>query len=257
MSHNHTQQRFPSRSSAHSTATHTDFQTEGGDTIVQLSGVYKDFTQGSETIHALQPTDFSAHRGEFIALIGPSGSGKSTMLTIIGGLQQPSGGNVQIAGHELGDMTDKQRANMRLHTVGFVLQSANLVPYLTVNQQLELFDRAAGLSDTTGHTQADRDKLLASLGIEQLKDKYEASLSGGQKQRAAIARALYGQPAVIVADEPTAALDTKKAYEVTALLREQARAHNTCIIMVTHDERLIDQVDTVYRMEDGMLSRQD
>lgn len=254
MSDSHTRRHFPTRSAARPTSTHTDSQTEGGETIVELAGVYKDFTQGSETIHALQPTDFSGHRGEFIALIGPSGSGKSTMLTIIGGLQQPSGGQVRIAGQDLSSMSDKQRADMRLHTVGFVLQSANLVPYLTVNQQLELFDRAARTGGKDGHTQADRDALLQSLGIEKLKHKYEAALSGGEKQRAAIARALYGQPAVIVADEPTAALDSKKAYEVAALLREQARTHNTCIIMVTHDERLIDQVDTVYRMEDGVLS---
>ncbi|OKL46740.1 hemin ABC transporter ATP-binding protein [Boudabousia marimammalium] len=223
--------------------------------IVKLDGVYKDFQQGSETIHALQPTDFQAREGEFIALIGPSGSGKSTMLTIIGGLQKPSGGTVQVGGQNLADLNESERAKVRLKTIGFVLQSSNLVPYLTVNEQLTLFDRAAKTRDTEGHTQADRDKLLASLGIEKLKDKHRSSLSGGEAQRAAIARALYGRPAVILADEPTASLDSKKAHEVAALLREQARAFNTCIIMVTHDERLINQVDTVYRMEDGVLQR--
>lgn len=223
--------------------------------IVKLEDVYKDFTQGDETIHALKKTNFEAHEGEFIALIGPSGSGKSTMLTIIGGLQTPSGGTVQVGGQDITNMTDKQRASARLDKIGFILQSSNLVPFLTVNEQLDLYDRVTKQRGADGHTQADRDQLFDSLGILKLKNKYKTDLSGGEMQRAAIARALYAKPSVILADEPTAALDSKKAFAVADLLRDQARNHNTCIIMVTHDERLIDHVDAVYRMEDGELSR--
>ncbi|MFW0184630.1 ABC transporter ATP-binding protein [Rothia sp. CCM 9418] len=224
--------------------------------IIQLKDVYKTFTQGDETIYALNSTNFTARRGEFIALLGPSGSGKSTLLTLIGGLQQPTGGSIHIDGTELNSLNEKERAHTRLKTIGFVLQSSNLIPYLTVNDQLTLFDRIAKTRNTAGYTQADKDELLETLGILHIKNKYETKLSGGEKQRAAIARALYAQPAVILADEPTAALDTKKAYEVAALLKEQAQEHNTCIIMVTHDERLTQHVDTVYRMEDGILNRE-
>ncbi|WP_331203661.1 ABC transporter ATP-binding protein [Boudabousia liubingyangii] len=229
--------------------------SEKGEIIVEMKGIYKDFTQGDETIHALKPTDFTARKGEFIALIGPSGSGKSTMLTIIGGLQTPTGGTIKVGGRDLSELSDKQRAKARLDEIGFILQSANLVPFLTVNEQLDLYDRVAKTKNQPGHTQKDRDELFESLGILKLKNKYKSDLSGGEKQRAAIARALYATPSVILADEPTAALDSKKAFAVAELLREQAKVHDTCIIMVTHDERLIDHVDAVYRMEDGELTK--
>ncbi|AOZ72027.1 hemin ABC transporter ATP-binding protein [Boudabousia tangfeifanii] len=223
--------------------------------IIEMKDVYKDFTQGEETIHALRKTNFTAEAGEFIALIGPSGSGKSTMLTILGGLQAPTGGTVRIGDKDLTNLSDRQRAKTRLTTIGFILQSANLVPYLTVNDQLELFDRVAKTKGKEGHTQKDRDELFDSLGILKLKNKYKSDLSGGEKQRAAIARALYAKPDVILADEPTAALDSKRAFEVAELLHDQAKTRGTCIIMVTHDERLIEHVDSVYRMEDGVLTK--
>ena len=218
--------------------------------IAETHDVYKDFVQGDETIHALKPTNFAAEPGQFIALIGPSGSGKSTLLTLLGGLQAPTGGSVFVDGKDLASMDDKERSRTRLRSIGFILQSANLVPFLTVNQQLELHDRAAG---NGGARQKDRDELLDSLGILKLAKKYPRELSGGEQQRAAIARALYGSPALILADEPTAALDTSRAFDVADLLREQARSRNTAIIMVTHDERLVEHVDRVLHIADGAL----
>ncbi|WP_188042548.1 ABC transporter ATP-binding protein [Changpingibacter yushuensis] len=218
--------------------------------IAETHGVYKDFVQGDETIHALKPTNFAAEPGQFIALIGPSGSGKSTLLTLLGGLQAPTGGSVFVDGKDLASMDDKERSGTRLRSIGFILQSANLVPFLTVNQQLELHDRAA---ENRGARQKDRDELLDSLGILKLAKKYPRELSGGEQQRAAIARALYGSPALILADEPTAALDTSRAFDVADLLREQARSRNTAIIMVTHDERLVEHVDRVLHIADGAL----
>ncbi|MBV7363214.1 ABC transporter ATP-binding protein [Actinomycetaceae bacterium TAE3-ERU4] len=230
--------------------------TRNEEPIIKLRGVYKDFQQGKETIHALASTDFTAYRGEFIALLGPSGSGKSTLLTIMGGLQQPTGGSVNVGGRDFTSLGSRQLAAARLNEIGFILQSSNLVPFLTVNEQLDLYDRVAKLRHQPGHTQADRDELFTSLGILDAKNQYGSELSGGQLQRAAIARALYAQPSMILADEPTASLDSKKAFAVADLLREQAKSCNTCIIMVTHDERLVDHVDSIYRMEDGHLQRE-
>lgn len=221
--------------------------------IVETQEVSKEFTQGDETIQALKPTSFSAEAGEFIALIGPSGSGKSTLLTLLGGLQRPTAGSIHIGGRDLTKMNDKERTRTRLNSIGFILQTSNLVPFLSVNQQLELFDRAAG---RTQPSQSERDELLDSLGIVKLAKKFPRELSGGEQQRAAIARALYAKPSLILADEPTAALDTRRTFDVANLLREQARAHNTAIIMVTHDERLTEHVDRVCRIEDGVLTEE-
>ena len=216
---------------------------------IELKNVKKSFKDGDETIEALKETNFSVDKGEFVAIIGPSGSGKSTLLTIAGGLQSPSYGEIWINGRALNEKKEKARAKVRFEEIGFILQASNLVPFLTVKKQLQLVDKV----NKAKENRAGLD-LLKRLGLEKLVDKYPEELSGGERQRVAIVRALYNDPTIILADEPTASLDTEKAYEVVKILAKEAKEKNKATIMVTHDLRLVDYCDKVYLMEDGRLS---
>ncbi len=216
---------------------------------IELKNVKKSFKDGDETIEALKETNFSVDKGEFVAIIGPSGSGKSTLLTIAGGLQSPSSGEIWINGRALNKKKEKARAKVRFEEIGFILQASNLVPFLTVKKQLQLVDKV----NKAKENRAGLD-LLKRLGLEKLVDKYPEELSGGERQRVAIVRALYNDPTIILADEPTASLDTEKAYEVVKILAKEAKEKNKATIMVTHDLRLVDYCDKVYLMEDGRLS---
>ena len=216
---------------------------------IELKNVKKNFKDGDETIEALKETNFSVDKGEFVAIIGPSGSGKSTLLTIAGGLQSPSSGEIWINGQTLSEKKEKARAKVRFEEIGFILQASNLVPFLTVKKQLELVDKV-----TKGKNNKSGLDLLSRLGLDKLIDKYPDELSGGERQRVAIVRALYNDPSIILADEPTASLDTEKAYEVVKILVKEAKEKNKARIMVTHDLRLVDFCDKVYLMQDGSLS---
>ena len=216
---------------------------------IELKNVKKNFKDGDETIEALKETNFSVDKGEFVAIIGPSGSGKSTLLTIAGGLQSPSSGEIWINGQTLSEKKEKARAKVRFEEIGFILQASNLVPFLTVKKQLELVDKV-----TKGKNNKSGLDLLSRLGLDKLIDKYPDELSGGERQRVAIVRALYNDPSIILADEPTASLDTEKAYEVVKILAKEAKEKNKETIMVTHDLRLVDFCDKVYLMQDGSLS---
>ncbi|MEC6747489.1 ABC transporter ATP-binding protein [Marinilactibacillus sp. XAAS-LB27] len=219
---------------------------------IELNQVSKSFRDGSKTIEALKETNFSVEPGEFVAIIGPSGSGKSTFLTIIGGLQQPSEGKVMIANEKFSELKEKERAKRRFKEIGFILQASNLVPFLTVKEQLMLVNKVekSTINSDRIHT------LLEELDIIDLADKYPGDLSGGERQRAAIARALYHDPTVILADEPTASLDTSRAFEVVEILARETKNKKKATIMVTHDERLTEYCDSVYVMKDGVLERQ-
>lgn len=219
---------------------------------IELKQVSKSFRDGSKTIEALKETNFSVEPGEFVAIIGPSGSGKSTFLTIIGGLQQPSEGSVMIANEKFSELKEKERAKRRFKEIGFILQASNLVPFLTVKEQLMLVNKVekSSINSDRIHT------LLEELDIMDLADKYPGDLSGGERQRAAIARALYHDPTVILADEPTASLDTSRAFEVVEILARETKNKKKATIMVTHDERLTEYCDSVYVMKDGVLERQ-
>lgn len=217
--------------------------------LIEVDGVSKSFMDGTKQIQALKKTSFSVEQGEFVALIGPSGSGKSTLLTIIGGLQQPDEGKVLIQDKKFSEVDDKERTQLRFDELGFILQASNLIPFLTVQNQLHLVDKIN--KEKTDPTYVN--DLLKQLGIEELANKYPGDLSGGEKQRVAIARALYHDPSVILADEPTASLDSERAFEVVEILAESTKRNNKATIMVTHDERLVGYCDKVYRMVDGVL----
>ncbi|MDC2815604.1 ABC transporter ATP-binding protein [Leuconostoc suionicum] len=220
---------------------------------LEFENVSKKYGTGTSEFLALDNVNFSADSRQLILVVGPSGSGKTTFLTIAGGLQSPTAGTVKINDEIIGELSKKEQSDLRLNTVGFILQSYNLVPYLTVNEQFELVDRVKKqhLSHEEFRT------VLKTLAIEDLGAKYPNELSGGQRQRVAIARALYADPEYILADEPTASLDTARVKEVMSLLRELAHKNDKTIIVVTHDLRLKEEVDKVYQIIDGKMSKID
>ena len=221
--------------------------------VLEFKKVTKSYKDGNNEIEALKETNFKIEEGQFIAIIGPSGSGKSTFLTLAGGLQTPSKGQIIINGKDYTNLSEKERAKLRFNDIGFVLQASNLVPFLTAKQQLELVDR---INKNNKQTIQDKHALFKELGIEYLENKLPKDLSGGERQRLAIARALYNDPAIILADEPTASLDSDRAFEVVDLLSKECREKNKSIIMVTHDNRMIEKCDHVYRMKDGILTKE-
>ena len=221
--------------------------------VLEFINVTKSYQDGNKEIEALKETNFKIEEGQFIAIIGPSGSGKSTFLTLAGGLQTPSKGQIIINGKDYTNLSEKERSKLRFNDIGFVLQASNLVPFLTAKQQLELVDR---INKQKRQKLQDQKSLFKELGIDHLENKLPKDLSGGERQRLAIARALYNNPAIILADEPTASLDSDRAFEVVDLLSKECREKNKSIIMVTHDNRMIEKCDHVYRMKDGILTKE-
>ncbi|WP_455419748.1 ABC transporter ATP-binding protein [Limosilactobacillus fermentum] len=222
-------------------------------TAIELRNIEKYYGQGIARVHVLSDVNFKAELGKLNLVIGPSGSGKSTFLTIAGGLQQPSEGQVLIDGQEISALSGKQRDRLRLDKIGFVLQSYNLLPYLTVGDQFALVDRMRHGNLSKGEL----GDLLKDLGIEKLIHKYPGELSGGQNQRVAIARALYTDPQIILADEPTAALDSDRVKVVGQLFSDLAVKHNKAVVVVTHDLRLREFADQVYTIVDGQMAKEE
>lgn len=221
--------------------------------VLEFKNVTRSYQDGNKEIEALKETNFKIEAGQFIAIIGPSGSGKSTFLTLAGGLQTPSKGQIIINGKDYTNLSEKERSKLRFNDIGFVLQASNLVPFLTAKQQLELVDR---INKKKRQTLQDQKSLFKELGIDHLENKLPKDLSGGERQRLAIARALYNNPVIILADEPTASLDSDRAFEVVDLLSKECKEKNKSIIMVTHDNRMIEKCDHVYRMKDGILTKE-
>ena len=221
--------------------------------VLEFKNVTKSYQDGNKEIEALKETNFKIEEGQFIAIIVPSGWGKSTFLTLAGGLQTPCKGQIIINGKDYTNLSEKERSKLRFNDIGFVLQASNLVPFLTAKQQLELVDR---INKKRKKTLQDQESLFKELGIDHLENKLPKDLSGGERQRLAIARALYNNPAIILADEPTASLDSDRAFEVVDLLSKECKEKNKSIIMVTHDNRMIEKCDHVYRMKDGILTKE-
>lgn len=220
--------------------------------IVRFEKVKKTFQDGNETIEALKESSFSINAGELIAIIGPSGSGKSTLLTMMGGLQQPSSGKIFFNGEDITSMGEKDRNNLRFDKIGFVLQASNLVPYLSIEEQFELVDKFKKKKFNKEKAK----ELMEKFDIQKRKNQYPGDLSGGERQRAAIARALYPEPSLILADEPTASLDTERAIKVVEILKDITRDSNRTTVMVTHDNRLLEYCDRIFKITDGELKEE-
>lgn len=220
--------------------------------VIELKKVQKVYGKGAARVQALKNINFVANQGEVVLIMGPSGAGKSTFLTIAGSLQKPTSGQVFVSGQDIAKISLKESNSLRLNKIGFVLQAYNLVPFLTVKEQFELVDRVKKQGNIK---QEIMQKLLKQLGITDLINKYPSELSGGQQQRAAIARALYANPEVLLADEPTASLDSKNVDEVGQLFKSLAKDYNKAVILVTHDPRLEKYADCIYEMMDGEMSK--
>lgn len=210
------------------------------------------FGQGTARVQVLHDVNFAAVAGQLTLIVGPSGSGKTTLLTIAGGLLTPTSGQVQVAGESYQQRSAKEKEQLRLNQIGFVLQAYHLLPYLTVADQFKLVDRIRPQGNLAP---AALTQLLTELGIAELLNKFPNELSGGQQQRVAIARALYPDPEIVLADEPTAALDRSRVQVVGQMLHDLAHNRKKAIVVVTHDERLLGFADAVYKMEDGRLAQ--
>lgn len=220
---------------------------------LETKSVTKTYKSDSGLINAVEDVSLAVAAGEFVALVGPSGSGKTTMLSMLAALLQPSSGYLLLDGQDLAQMSETERVALRRRKIGFTFQANNLVPYLTAVENVELMLRLNGRLDKMGKVRAR--ELLARLGLEQRMHNLPSQMSGGQQQRVAIARALIHSPSLVLADEPTASLDTERAFQVvetfSSLIHEQKRAG----IMVTHDLRMCQYVDRVLQMSDGRLVR--
>ncbi len=218
---------------------------------LEVRDLVKTFSLDGATIHAVDNVSFQVRSGEFVALVGPSGSGKTTMLSILAALLTPTSGQVLIDGQDLARMNEKQRVKLRREKIGFTFQSNNLIPFLTARENVEFMLRLNGKLNRVGRVRSD--ELLARLGLSDRLHSLPAQMSGGQQQRVAIARALIHNPAVVLADEPTASLDTERAFQVVETFAHLIHENDRAGIMVTHDLRMCQHVDRVLQMQDGKL----
>lgn len=218
---------------------------------IKLDNVTKVYGEGEHAVTALDRISLAVEQGEFVAVVGPSGSGKTTLLALTGAFLKPTSGCICLDDLDVTSLSTGALAKFRLEHIGFVLQSANLLPSLRARDQLLVVADIAGHHNAEAHRRADA--LLDELGIGHRRRHYPAQLSGGERQRVAIARALMNDPDVILADEPTANLDSKRGHEVVEMIAREVRSRNKAGIMVTHDERMLDLCDRVIRIADGVL----
>lgn len=220
--------------------------------LIELRGVRKDYQMGEESINALKGIDLRIHAGEFVAVWGPSGSGKSTLCNLIGLLDKPSSGTIHLKGQDVTSLKDNRRSEVRNRALGFIFQSFNLIPVLSALENVMLPLQIAGVSAKLARQQAI--ERLTEMGLENHKSHRPAKLSGGQQQRVAIARALIGAPMLVIADEPTANLDSENAVKIIDLMRQINEKHGTTFIFSTHDQRLLERVGRQVLMHDGELT---
>lgn len=218
---------------------------------IAAQGIEMTFQSGSQRFQVLKNIDLEVPKGDIQILMGPSGSGKTTLLSILSGLLTPSCGRVCLLGREITKMSRSGLANFRLGHIGFIFQGFNLFPALTAAENVEVALNLKGIRGRSARFQAHT--LLEQVGLGDKTHSLPKDLSGGQKQRVAIARALGGKPELIMADEPTAALDSKSGHAVIELLRYLAKEEGATVLMVTHDPRILDVADRVIHLEDGKL----
>jgi putative ABC transport system ATP-binding protein len=219
---------------------------------ISVRSVTKEFVEGPNRVRVLHGVDFDVEQGEVVLLMGPSGSGKTTLLSIMGCILRPTSGSVQIAGREVAHLSERELPAIRLQNIGFIFQGFNLFPTLTVGENVELALDLKGTRRSKAKEEAGW--LLEQVGLAAKRDSFPSDLSGGQKQRVAIARALSGSPGVILADEPTAALDSQSGRNVMEMMRELAHKHGRGVVVVTHDSRVLEYGDRIVHMEDGRIA---
>lgn len=221
--------------------------------LIVADRVRKVYRVGEIDIHALKGLSFEIEPGSFVSFVGPSGSGKTTLLNLIGCLDKPSEGRLEVAGVDVAGLDRRRGASFRGKTIGFIFQDFNLIPVLTVYENIEyplIMVQDVPARERSGRVQ----KLLEAVGMLDQMHKFPDQISGGQKQRVAVARALVGNPSLVLADEPTANLDHATAYQVIDLMKKMRDTLNTTFLFSTHDQKIVGEAETVFRLEDGMLA---
>ena len=222
------------------------------DAAVAVRDVTKTYAQGEAAMRALDGVALDVHRGELVLLMGPSGSGKTTLLSIMGCILRPTSGSVRVLGREVAALPERDLPRVRLDHIGFVFQGFNLFPTLTAQANVALALDLKGVARREAMRRAGA--LLEQVGLGARLDAYPADLSGGQKQRVAIARAIAGEPSIVLADEPTAALDTHRGHTVMDLLRSLAHERDRSVVIVSHDNRMLGYADRIVHLEDGRIA---
>lgn len=219
--------------------------------LIKLTNINKIYHETAVPVHALKDINLSFEKNEYTAIVGPSGSGKTTLLNLIGGLDQPSSGKILIADVDIAEMKDSERIGFRLHHIGFVFQAYNLIPVLTAKENVEF------IMLLQNKPKAERDKrareLLEAVGLSDKMDNRPSELSGGQQQRVAVARALAAYPSFVLADEPTANLDSEAAFSLLSLMESLNKEYEMTFIFSTHDQRVIQRARRVVTLEDGKI----
>ncbi len=230
-------------------------EKEGDSLVVEARALTKLFESGPTTVRAVDGVDLAVRRGEIVLIVGPSGAGKTTLLTMIGGVLRPTSGSVSINGHDITAMKESELTNVRRHEVGFIFQTFNLLESLSALENVELALNFAGVTGKAARERSTR--LLLNVGMEERLHFKPMALSGGEKQRVSIARALANGPQLILADEPTANLDSKHGHDVVVLLRDIAKEQGRTVVIVSHDHRIREVADRVLWLEDGRLKEID
>jgi len=220
---------------------------------ISVRGVTKTYAEGPASVPALRGIDLDVHPGEMMLLMGPSGSGKTTLLSVMGCILTATSSSIRIAGQEVTALSEKQLPAVRLEHIGFVFQGFNLFPTLTAGENVELMLDLKGVRGALARKRAAA--LLEQVGLADKYNSFPTDLSGGQKQRVAIARALVGDPEIVLADEPTAALDSLTGRNVIEMMRDLAHERGRAVVIVTHDSRLGEFADRMVRMEDGLIGQ--
>jgi putative ABC transport system ATP-binding protein len=221
---------------------------------IDVENLTKTYGSGENAFQALRGVDFKVEPGEFVMLSGPSGSGKTTLLSVLGCVLSPSTGKVELLGEDVSGATEADLPRLRLSYIGFVFQTHNLIASLSSLDNVTLLLELRGMSKKAAQREAMR--LLEAVGLHDKAESRPRDLSGGQRQRVAIARALAGSPPIVLADEPTAALDAHNGLAVTELLRSLAKEHNHTVVVVTHDARIFHVADRIVHIEDGLITRE-
>ena len=221
------------------------------DIVVSCKDLVKTYRQGLIEVHALADVDLDVERGDFICLSGPSGSGKSTLLNMIGGLDLPSSGEIMIDDARIDLMNKSQLAEMRLHKIGFVFQAYNLIPVLSAQENVEMVMQMQGVKKAERRLLSY--EILKEVGLQGLESRTPAELSGGQQQRVAVARAIVAKPSLVLADEPTANLDSINASKLLDIMRTMNQQHNTTFIISTHDPMVMDRAKRLIKLHDGKI----
>lgn len=222
--------------------------------IIELNGVKKDYSLGKTMVHAIKGVDLAINEGDLVSIVGPSGSGKTTLLNIIGCIDQATEGTVRIHGEEIGTLTDYKLTDLRLHRIGFIFQTFNLIPVLNVRENVEFPLLLMKKKELSPHVIKERvEKLIEAVGLKEQVNQRPYELSGGQRQRVAIARALVINPDIVLADEPTANLDSETGEKILALMKKLNDTEKTTFVFSTHDPEVLKYAKNVIKIKDGVI----